>query len=178
MILMLRLMLKNSIFPPSIQSPALANPHYSFQRFFSFSLSLSFSSLQFLLATQRKTINLHIFFFRLFSLKSKQEKGKQKNRKITLSNKQKAKNKKKKIVVFFFCVKNAKHCKMGKQKEIKKREWSKSPFGCRTTRRRVLLVEIINVLLRFIASNVSWNASEWERERVRARIKLNLKIDA
>jgi hypothetical protein len=63
--------------------------------------------------------------------------------------------------------------KSWKQKEIGgKRDGEKSPFGCWTARRRVLLVEIINVLCLLAAFH------RIERELKCERIKLKLKIDA
>ena len=71
---------------------------------------------------------------------------KQKNRKITLSNKQR-RTKARWTTRRTFCVLK-KRCRVAEQKKISKNEWGreKAPSGCRTTRRRVVLVEIINVL--------------------------------
>lgn len=72
--------------PFSFSRPTLVNPHYSFQRSFPFSLPF--------LGQERKTINLHIFL-----LKKANKKEKQKNRKITLSNKHVKRVKKKSFYV-------------------------------------------------------------------------------
>lgn len=157
-----------------------SNPsHYSFQRFSPFSLRLPFNFT----ARARNTTQNHQFTHFLFFSKKQTSKGKQKNRKITLSNKagrQKKASAKKKLGVF-----GEKRKALQKWGNKRRRKWSKSPFGCRTTRRRVLLVEIINVLLRFIASNVSWNAREpnWIRkltheEETQAKSHKNLRCPA
>lgn len=147
----------------SIQSPALALILLIIP--FNVFLGSPFAFPSISLLGARNTTQNHQFTHFLFFSKKQTSKEKQKNRKITLNNKagrhrqKKASSKKKRVF-------GEKRKALQKWGNKRRRKWSKSPFGCRTTRRRVLLVEIINVLLRFIASNVSWNAREpnWIRK--------------
>lgn len=118
---------------PKTRSLALLNPHYSFQRFFPF--------LSFLIFHDAKNANHQFTHFSSLKI-SKHEKTKEQKNHV----KQQAKPRE--VSRRTFCVLTLQSL-LNKRKYRKAMERDgelKGPFGCRTTRRRVVLVEIINVL--------------------------------